>query len=82
MYEKLIKEIDGRFEVALPFNQKEIALPNNYTYALNRMLKLEHRFKKNKSLQSEFLEFMGKLLQEKHAVLLPDNDLHTPVSKI
>ena len=43
-------------------------MPNNYSYALNRMLKLEQRLKKNDELRVSYFKFMGDLFGSGHAV--------------
>ena len=47
-YQESIKNIGGRYEIALPFKEKDVNLPNNRSYAMNRMIKLEQRLKKIK----------------------------------
>ena len=47
-YHESIKNIGNRFEIALPFKKKEVNLLNNHSYAMNRMIKFEQRFKKIK----------------------------------
>ena len=46
VYKSSIKTVENRFEIALPFKKRNVEVPNNYSYALNRMLKLEQRLKK------------------------------------
>ena len=45
-YKSSIKIINDRFQIALSFKKNEVEVPNNYSYALNRMLKLEQCLKK------------------------------------
>ena len=45
-YKSSIKIVNDWFQIALPFKKSEVEVPNNYSYALNRMLKLEQRLKK------------------------------------
>ena len=42
-----IKTVDNRYQIALPFKKENVEVPNNYSYALNRMVKLDQRLKKN-----------------------------------
>ena len=63
-YEKSVKNIGGRFEIGLPFKNENVELPNNYQYALDRMVKLDNRFKKNPELKTNYFNFMGKLFEE------------------
>ena len=45
-YKSSIKIVNDRFQIVLPFKKSDVEVPNNYSYALNRMLKLEQRLKK------------------------------------
>ena len=56
-------------QIELPFKQECINLPNNHQYALNRMLKLEQRLKRNDELKNNYFKFMGELFKHGHAVL-------------
>ena len=67
-YKSLIKIGNDRFQIALPFKKSEVEVPNNYSYALNRMLKLEQRLKKNNELCVNYFKFMGDLFGSGHAV--------------
>ena len=49
-YKSSVKIVDNRFQTALPFKKSYVEVPNNYSYALNSMLKLEQRLKKNDML--------------------------------
>ena len=40
-----ITNIGDRYQIGLSFKQDNVNLPNNYQYALNRMLKLEQHLK-------------------------------------
>ena len=45
-YKNSIKNIDNRYQIELPFKKDHVNVPDNYQYALNRMLKLKQRLKK------------------------------------
>ena len=45
-YKNSIKTVKNRYQIALPFKKENVVVPNNYSYALNRMVKLEQRLKK------------------------------------
>ena len=66
-YKELIQNIGGRYEIELHFKQENINLPNYRYYALNRMLKLEQRFKKDDALKKNYFKFMGGLFVQGHA---------------
>ena len=43
-------------------------MSNNYSYALNRMLKLDQRLRKDEELHTKYFKFMGYLFGSGHAV--------------
>ena len=45
-YKKSIKVVDNRFQIALPFKKGKVEMPDNYSYVLFTMLKLEQCLKK------------------------------------
>ena len=67
-YKKSIENIGGRYQIPLPFKKDTLNLPNNYSYALTWMLKLEQRFKGKEELKQNYFNFMGKLFDDGHAV--------------
>ena len=62
-----------RSEIALPFIENDVNLPNNRAYTFNRMVKLEQRFKKDQMLKNNY-NFMGELLDNGHAVITDSED--------
>ena len=69
-YKKSIKNNGNRYQIQLPFKQNDINLRNNYQYALNRMVKLEQRLKKNNDLKENYFKFMGNLFRSGHTVVV------------
>ena len=47
-------------------------MPNNYSYALNRMLKLSQRLKKDDELRTRYFKFMGDLFGSGHVVTIDE----------
>ena len=62
--------MDNRYHIGLPFEKDDVGVLNNYQYALNHMLKLEQRLKKNDELRSNYFKFMGELFASSHVVAL------------
>ena len=60
-YKDSIKCENSRYQISLPFKKKNVEVPNNYSYALNRMHKLELRLKQNKDLHVNYFKFMDDL---------------------
>ena len=52
IYKDSIQNIGGRYEIEHPFKEKNVNLPNNQAYTLNRMIKLEQLFKKDEVLKN------------------------------
>ena len=45
-------------------------MPSNYSYALNRMLKLEQHLKKNDELRTNYFKIMEDLFGSGHAMTI------------
>ena len=67
-YKNSIKTVDDRYQIELPFKKDDVNVPDNYQYALNRMLKLEKRLKMNDKLCVNYFKFMGDLFGSGHAI--------------
>ena len=52
----------------------DVEVPNNYDYAMNRMLKLEHRLKTNEDLRIKYFQFMGDLFSNGYAVTVDESE--------
>ncbi|XP_023805499.1 uncharacterized protein LOC110017230 [Oryzias latipes] len=55
----------------LPFRQPRKILPNNRQYAVSRLKSLQRTLNKNPEMQSHFIDFMQKMLDNGHAELAP-----------
>jgi len=55
----------------LPFKSPRPLLPNNQDQALSRLLSLKRTLDKKAVIRENFEEFMGKMLESKHAELAP-----------
>ena len=73
-YKSSIKIVDDRYQIELPFKKDDVEVPNNYSYALNRMLKLEQRLKKNDKLRVNYFKFMGDLFSSGHTVAVSPSE--------
>ena len=73
-YKDSIKCENGRYQISLPFKKDIVEVPNNYSYALNRMLKLDQRFKKNEELRIKYFKFMGDLFSNGYAVTVDKSE--------
>ena len=73
-YINLIKTVDDRYHIELPFKKADINVPDNYQYALNRMLKLEQRLKKSDKLHVNYFKFMDELFGSGHAIVFDQSE--------
>lgn len=71
MKQNLERDHNNSWVAPLPFKPSRRRLPNNRSQAAKRLLSLLRQFKKNPQLEKDFLLFMGKLLEKKHAVVAP-----------
>nr|XP_054596974.1 uncharacterized protein LOC129163443 [Nothobranchius furzeri] len=55
----------------LPFRRPRKILPNNRQYAVSRLKSLQRTLKKNPEMQSHFIDFMQKMLDNGHAEVAP-----------
>ena len=63
-YHEMIENVGNRFQIALPFKEKEVNLPNNRSYTMKRMITLEQRFKRDQTLKNNYFKYMDDLLKE------------------
>ena len=54
--ESSCKYIDGRYQIALPFRNTHLCLPNNKLVACKRLEQLKRKFRKNHTFLEEYSE--------------------------
>lgn len=76
------KNCHSNWEIPLPFKSGKANWPNNRPTAMNRLNGLLHILKCKPQMKSElYLEFMGKLLERRHAEIIPqETSLNTQKS--
>ena len=62
--EKSIKFTEGHYQIALPWKQEMLQLPNNYRMALNRLENLERRLKKSPQTAVAYGEVIANHLKK------------------
>ena len=68
--------VDRRYTAPLPFKADvDPKLPNNYSYARYRLDRLVSKMKKDTQYRTDYLEFMGKILSNEFAELVPESEL-------
>ena len=62
--EKSIKFIDGHYQVAIPWKENKLSLPNNYKLAFQRLQNLEKRLTRNPEVAAAYSEVIEKYLDK------------------
>ncbi|GFT01585.1 uncharacterized protein LOC103569155 [Trichonephila clavipes] len=74
------RDSTGRFVVNFPFRDSSDELGSSRDTAVHRLQRIERRFSKNKSLSSQYHEFMNDYLKLGHMALIPENEIDVPAS--
>lgn len=79
MEEGVFKDNNNSWVAPLPFRSLRRLLPDNRSYAYKRLMCLRHTLDKKGDMKAHFIEFMKKMLDNKHAELTPpwDRDKET-----
>ena len=62
--EELIRYVDGRYQVVIPWKDEEPVLPNNYEMALRRLLNTEKRLLKNPEIGEAYTNNINQYLEK------------------
>ena len=73
---------NGNWQMPVPFKTDEVSLPNNYEQCLKRLISLKKKLKRDARIQRDYLEFMQKVLDRKHADRVPKEELKTSPGKV
>lgn len=71
MDNEFTQDVSKSWVAPLPFRQPRKILPNNRQYAVSRLKSLQRTLSKNPQMQSYFIDFMEKMLDNGHAELAP-----------
>ena len=66
---------DGHYCIGLPFKAEDIMLPDNRSMALKRLDSLKHKLQRNSEFNSDYKEFMSKIMSEGYVEQVPEEDL-------
>ena len=61
--EGIHKNVQGNWEMPLPFKTDEINLPNNRQYCVKRLLNLKKKMQKDEKLRVDYVQFMEKMIK-------------------
>lgn len=68
---------NGHYEMPLPFKGvKDPNLPNNRSYALNRLKGLRRRLERDETYRQHYSQFMKELLENNHAEIVPKSEVN------
>ena len=63
--------LKGHYEMALPFRDREVTVPNNWVQAERRALWLKQKLHDNNDLYTDYKVFMAEILEEGYARKVP-----------
>ncbi|XP_057699488.1 collagen alpha-1(XI) chain-like isoform X2 [Corythoichthys intestinalis] len=71
MEKEMFKDKSNHWVAPLPFKLQRKLLSNNREYALSRLNSLQKTLKRKPKVRDQFVEFMNKIFQNKHAEVAP-----------
>ncbi|XP_015748010.1 PREDICTED: uncharacterized protein LOC107327777 [Acropora digitifera] len=71
-----LREVNGHFQVALPWRHDPPYLPNNKVMAERRALLLKRRLMKNEDLLEKYRTTMNDYIEKGHAEMVPEEELN------
>ena len=72
-----LQQVNGHFQVALPWRHDPPYLPNNRTMAERRALLLKRRLMKDEDLLEKYRTTMNGYIEKGHAEMVPEEELNT-----
>ncbi|PFX14657.1 hypothetical protein AWC38_SpisGene21175, partial [Stylophora pistillata] len=75
MEREVCKNNKGNLEMSLPFRQEEVQMPNNGIQAVNRLNGLLRTLKRKPQMQSDYFNFLEKVIEKGHASVIPEEEL-------
>lgn len=76
-FEDSVCNVDGRWQVALPFKDENPILPNNYSVALNNLKKLGHTLNSDTKKRKFYVDYMNDLFDNSHAIVLSEKEINS-----
>lgn len=70
-----VRNDEGHWETPLPLRSRSINLPDNKEQCTRRLLSLKRKLVKNEKIRSDYLDFMQKILDRKHAERVPADEI-------
>lgn len=69
------KNASGNWEMPLPFRDEHQSMPNNRAQAMRRLQGLLKMFIRKPEMKTDYLEFMGKIIEKGHASPVPRDEV-------
>ncbi|XP_050413224.1 uncharacterized protein LOC126827753 [Patella vulgata] len=82
MSESIHLTSDNHYEMPLPFRDREPTLPNNRAHALQRLLPLRNKFKKDENYRRDYRQFMSDIISKGYAEKVPADELHQDIGRV
>ncbi|KAL4004275.1 signal-regulatory protein delta [Sarotherodon galilaeus] len=75
MKEEIRHKEDGHLEMPLPFKQSRPELPNNKLCAVQRLMCLEKKLKRDQKYRTDYMNFMKDIISRGEAEKVPEEEL-------
>jgi hypothetical protein len=73
--DKSVHQVDGHYEICLPFRKEEVSLPDNRIQAEQRLKSVQHRMRKDHKFHKDYANFMESIIEKGFAEMVPDKEL-------
>lgn len=74
--------MDGHYYIDLPMKKTNVQMPNNRSSAIQRLLNLKSKLKRNPAFHEEYTSFMNDMLNKGYAVAVPTTHLNHQDGKV
>ncbi len=66
---------DGHYTLNLPFRKDNVIMPNNRHMAMQHLLSLKRKFKRNESFHNEYTSFLSDMMDKVYAEVVPQEEV-------
>ncbi len=66
---------DGHYTLNLPCRKDDVIMPNNRHVAMQRLLSLKRKFKRNESFHNEYTSFLSDMMDKGYAEVVPQEEV-------
>ena len=75
-------KVDGRYEMCLPFKEKQVRLPDNKIQAEQRLVHLKRKMEGDVQYRTEYTKFMTDVIDKGYAEKVPQTEVHKNDGKV